>query len=45
MIAYKIKAQGTINPFVLVTLTASFVHDTIDSSVAIAFYTEESINE
>lgn len=36
MTAYKIKAQGTSNPFVLVAITTSLVHDTIDSAVAIA---------
>lgn len=45
MTAYKIKAQGTTNPFVLVAITTSLVHDTIDSAVAIAFNTKESINE
>lgn len=45
MTAYKIKAQGTTNPFVLVAITTSLVHDTIDSAVAIAFNTNESINE
>lgn len=43
--AYKIKAQGTTNPFVLVTITTSLVHDTIDSTAAIAFNTKENINE
>lgn len=45
MTAYKIEAQGTTNPFVLVAITASLVHDTIDSTVAIAFNTKENINE
>lgn len=45
MTAYKIKAQGTTNPFVLVTITTSLVHDTIDSTAAIAFNTKENINE
>lgn len=41
----KLKAQGCMNPFVLVTVTTSLVHDTIDSTVAIALDTTQSINE
>lgn len=39
------KAQGTTNPFVLVTIATRLVHDPIDSTVAAAFDTKESINE
>ena len=45
MAAYRIKAQGTASPFVLVVITAGLVHDRIDSVVTTAFNTKESINE
>lgn len=45
MTAYKLKAQGTTSPFVLVAITTSLVHDRIDSMVTIDFNTKEHIKE
>lgn len=41
----KLKAQGTMNPCVLVIVTTSLVHDTIDSTVAMAFDATQGITE
>lgn len=45
MTAYKIKAQGTTRPFVLVAITTSLVHDRTDLMVTTAFNIKDSINE
>lgn len=45
MTAYRIQAQGITSPFVVVVITASLVHDRIDSVVTTAFNAKESINE